>query len=74
MTITGADRFCGAGGSSIDAETVPGVRLALAANHWPKAIDVHQRGFSHAAHDCADISQVDFRRDRGSDILLASPE
>ena len=74
MTLTVTDLFCGAGGSSLGAEAVPGVKLAMAANHWPKAIEVHQRGFPDAAHDCADISQVDFRRYRGSDILIASPE
>jgi len=72
LTVT--DLFCGAGGSSIGAESVPGVRLQLAANHWPKAIEVHQENFPDAQHDCADVSQVDFRRYRASDILIASPE
>lgn len=74
MTLTVTDLFCGAGGSSIGAESVPGVKLVMAANHWRKAIDTHQANFPDAAHDCADVSQVDFRRYRSSDILLASPE
>ena len=72
LTVT--DLFCGAGGSSIGAECVPGVKLIMAANHWRKAIETHQANFPDAAHDCADVSQVDFRRYRRSDILLASPE
>ncbi len=72
LTVT--DLFCGAGGSSIGAESVPGVKLIMAANHWRKAVETHQDNFPDAAHDCADVSQVDFRRYRSSDILLASPE
>lgn len=73
MTLTATDLFCGAGGSSLGAETA-GVRLAMGANHWPKAIEVHQDNFPDAGHDCADISQVDPRRYPRTDILLASPE
>ena len=73
MTLTATDLFCGAGGSSLGAE-IAGVRLAMGANHWPKAIEVHQNNFPDAAHDCADISQVDPRRYPSTDILLASPE
>jgi DNA (cytosine-5)-methyltransferase 1 len=74
MTLTATDLFAGAGGSSIGAEGVPGVRLAYAANHWPVAVDVHQSHFPDAGHDCADISQADPRRYPRTDILLASPE
>lgn len=34
MTLTASDMFCGAGGSSIGAEGIPGVKLSLALNHW----------------------------------------
>ena len=34
--ITVTDLFCGAGGSSLGAEAVPGVQLVMAANHWSK--------------------------------------
>lgn len=47
MTLTATDLFCGAGGSSLGAETA-GVRLAMGANHWPKAIEVHQENFPDA--------------------------
>ena len=73
MTVTVTDLFCGAGGSSLGAETA-GAELVMAANHWRTAIDVHQAHFPHAGHDCADISQADPRRYPRTDILLASPE
>lgn len=74
MTLTATDLFAGAGGSSLGAEGVPGVRLAMAANHWRTAVDVHQAHFPEAGHDCADISQADPRRYPRTDLLLASPE
>lgn len=72
--ITATDLFCGAGGSSLGAESTGKVRLVMAANHWQTAIDVHQEHFPHAAHDVADISQADPRRYPASDLLIASPE
>ena len=72
--LTYTDLFCGAGGTSIGAQSVPGVRLKVAANHWAKAIEVHQSNFPDAIHDCADISQVDFRRYPRTDMLIATPE
>jgi DNA (cytosine-5)-methyltransferase 1 len=73
MTATVTDLFCGAGGSSLGAAAA-GLELVMAANHWSTAIDVHQAHFPNAAHDCADITQVDPRRYPRTDILLASPE
>lgn len=72
LTVT--DLFAGAGGSSTGAESVPGVRVRIAANHWRLAMDVHNANLPHADHDCADISQVDPRRYPHTDILWASPE
>ena len=46
----------------------------MAANHWPLAIETHNTNLPHAAHDAADISQVDPRRYPRTDILWASPE
>ena len=74
MTLTLTDLFCGAGGSSSGAAAVPGVEITMAANHWPSAIDLHQHEHPAARHDCADVTQVDFRRYPATDILLASPE
>jgi DNA (cytosine-5)-methyltransferase 1 len=73
VTATVTDLFCGAGGSSLGARAA-GLELVMAANHWSTAIDVHQVHFPDAAHDCADITQVDPRRYPRTDILLASPE
>ena len=70
-TVT--DLFCGAGGSSEGAEWA-GADVAVAANHWQTAIDVHQANHDDTRHDCADISQVDFRRYPATDILIGSPE
>lgn len=72
--ITVTDLFCGAGGSSTGAETVPGVVVRMAANHWKLAIETHNTNLPHVDHDCADISQVDPRRYPHTDILWASPE
>jgi DNA (cytosine-5)-methyltransferase 1 len=72
--LTMTDLFCGAGGSSTGAVSVPGVRVAMAANHWRLAIETHNANHPETAHDCADISQVDPRRYPSTDILWASPE
>ncbi|MCA1570770.1 MAG: DNA cytosine methyltransferase [Chloroflexi bacterium] len=74
MTLTVTDMFCGAGGSSSGAETVPGVTVRMAANHWQLAVDSHNANFPDADHDCADISATDPRRYPTTDILWASPE
>ncbi|PXY20340.1 DNA cytosine methyltransferase [Prauserella endophytica] len=72
--ITVTDLFCGAGGSGLGATAVPGVQLQMAANHSARAIETHSLNFPDCDHDCADISQVEPRRYRRSNILWASPE
>lgn len=72
--ITVTDLFCGAGGSGLGATGVPGVRLRMAANHSPRAIETHAANFPDCDHDCADISQVEPRRYGRTNILWASPE
>lgn len=72
--ITVTDLFCGAGGSGLGATSVPGVELVMAANHSPRAIETHALNFPTCEHDCADISQVEPRRYRRTNILWASPE
>ncbi|MFB7424761.1 DNA cytosine methyltransferase [Streptomyces hydrogenans] len=71
-TVT--DFFCGAGGSAQGMHLVPGVEVKIAANHWGLAIDSHALNFPEVDHDCADISQIDFRRYPRTDLLWASPE
>lgn len=72
LTLT--DLFCGAGGSSTGAISVPGLTVRMAANHARHAVDTHQANHPDADHDCADLSQVDPRRYPATDILWASPE
>ncbi|MFI0939164.1 DNA cytosine methyltransferase [Streptomyces sp. NPDC021020] len=74
MTLTAADFFAGAGGSSQGIHAVPGVQVVLAANHWALAVQTHALNFPGVEHDCADIAQVDFRRYPRVDLLWASPE
>ncbi|MBP9918062.1 MAG: DNA cytosine methyltransferase [Dermatophilaceae bacterium] len=68
------DLFAGAGGSSTGAASIPGVSVRYAANHWKRAVDVHNANHPHVDHICADISQYNPRRLRPTDILWASPE
>lgn len=74
MTITVADFFCGAGGSSTGAVQVPGIEVVAAANHWQLAVDTHNTNHPDAAHICADLSQYDPRYFPASDIGWFSPE
>ena len=74
MTLTLTDMFCGAGGSSTGAISVPGIEVRTAMNHWARAIETHNANHPDAAHVQADISQTDPRYVAHSDILWASPE
>lgn len=74
MTLTVTDLFAGAGGSSTGGTHVPGVSIRVAANHWQKAVDVHNANHPDTDHVCADISQYDPRLFPTTDILWASPE
>ncbi|BDD81444.1 DNA cytosine methyltransferase [Tsukamurella pulmonis] len=74
MTLTVADFFCGAGGSSTGAIQVPGIEVVAAANHWQLAVDTHNTNHPGAAHICADLSQYDPRYFPASDIGWFSPE
>lgn len=72
LTLT--DLFCGAGGSSTGATSVPGVNVRLAANHWDRAIETHNANHPDTEHLQADISQTDPRYIPTTDLLWASPE
>lgn len=74
LTVT--DLFCGAGGSSQGATTA-GLRLRLALNHWPRAIETHNTNFPQADHVCEDIMDMPtlrVRRLQSTHVLIASPE
>ncbi|MFH8405486.1 DNA cytosine methyltransferase [Streptomyces sp. NPDC018019] len=67
------DGFSGIGGSTFGIHLIPGQRTAMAINHWPAAVAVHQENHPDTKHDCADISQVDPRRYARTDCAWFSP-
>lgn len=68
------DIFAGAGGSSTGAAAVPGVEVAIAANHWQLAVDVHNENHPRTVHACVDLHLEDPRNFPRTDMLWASPE
>lgn len=72
LTVT--DQFCGAGGSSLGAASIPDLNVYLAMNHWALAIETHNTNFPQTYHDLADVSAVDPRRYPSTDIMITSPE
>lgn len=72
--VTVTDIFAGAGGSSTGAASVPGVHVAIAANHWQLAVAVHQENHQATEHACVDLHMEDPRRFPRTDVLWASPE
>lgn len=68
-----SDYFCGAGGSSTGGVQV-GVRVSMAVNHWPLAIETHNTNHPTTDHDQADISAADPRRYPRTTIGWFSPE
>ena len=51
------DLFCGAGGSSTGAISVPGVEVRIAANHWDIAIAIHNANHPDTDHAAVDLHQ-----------------
>ncbi|MET7956365.1 DNA cytosine methyltransferase [Streptomyces sp. NPDC005317] len=72
--LTVMDWFCGAGGSSQGAHSVPGLQVTRAANHWAKAIDSHEANFPDASHYRGDIRKAPVWDWPVTDIFWASPE
>ncbi|MFR9753919.1 DNA cytosine methyltransferase [Nocardia sp. 004] len=72
------DWFCGAGGSTQGASTVPGVRVTRAANHWDKAIETHATNYPETDHFLGDLSTEEAKEQIAkwpvADIFWASPE
>lgn len=73
MTLAIMDWFCGAGGSSQGAQAVPGVEVALAANHWDRAIETHALNFPHVDHYQGDIREAPVHTWPVADVFWASP-
>lgn len=72
LTLT--DLFCGAGGSSTGAISVPGISVRMAANHWDKAIETHNANHPETDHFLGDIRNADPYYFPSTDLLWASPE
>lgn len=75
-----ADLFCGAGGSSTGCQralTELGLEMELVCvNHWPVAIETHQRNHPEARHYVQDIATVRphlLVPEGYLDLLMASP-
>jgi len=72
--LTVMDWFCGAGGSSQGMHSIPGVRMARAANHWERAIESHAANFPTVDHYRGDIREAPVETWPVTDIFWASPE
>lgn len=66
------DLFAGAGGFSQGALEA-GMEPVFAANHWPAAVEVHERNHPGAVHATQDLQQFDWRGLPAHDIITASP-
>jgi DNA (cytosine-5)-methyltransferase 1 len=73
LDITVTDMFCGAGGSTTGAVRA-GAHVPLAINHWPVAIETHNRNYPQTTHVLTDISRADPWRYPSTTMLIASPE
>jgi len=69
---TAVDLFAGAGGFTCGAEAA-GVRVLLAANHWPAAVAAHAANHPSVEHWTQDLHQAPWERVPQHDLLLASP-
>lgn len=67
------DGFCGAGGESIGIKEAGG-QVALAANHWERAIETHSTNFPDTDHLCADLINYDWRTLPPTDFAWFSHE
>jgi DNA (cytosine-5)-methyltransferase 1 len=75
-----ADLFCGAGGSSTGARrALLGLGYSMnlcAVNHWPVAIETHQKNHPEARHYCQDVNMAkpaELVPEGKLDLLMASP-
>lgn len=66
------DLFAGWGGFTLGAEAA-GVDVVWAGNHWPLAVEAHQKNHPTTTHVCQDLRQADWRKVPEYELLLASP-
>ena len=81
VTYLVADLFAGAGGSSTGAQQairrIGGRMKLVAVNHWPVAVETHQRNHPEARHYVEDLERADPETivpEGYLDLLMASPE
>ena len=72
--LIAADLFCGAGGTSIGAESTGLALVGFALNHWSVAVETHAANFPHARHVNSRLDQVSPSECQRIDLLFASPE
>lgn len=72
MTITATDFFAGAGGSSTGLAAA-GIRVELAANHWPVSVATHEKNHPDTEHLCDNLRATNLRALPATHILWASP-
>lgn len=69
---TATDFFAGGGGSSTGLAQA-GYDIWYAANHDPASLRTHKANHPHTEHRLANLSEMDFRTLRRTDVLWASP-
>jgi len=71
------DLFCGTGDTSLGVEMALGHGPEAAVNHWPYAIQIHQKNHPHTIHFQEDVFAVDpweAARGKRVDLLVGSPD
>lgn len=66
------DLFAGLGGTSTGLESA-GLKVSVAANHWPFAVAVHQINHPSTRHVQQDLHQANWTEFGDCDALFASP-
>lgn len=66
------DLFAGAGGWTTGARQA-GVRVLMAVNHWPRAVETHSLNHPETEHVCQDLALFDHSKLPEHDLLIASP-
>jgi DNA (cytosine-5)-methyltransferase 1 len=66
------DYFAGLGGFTLGA-TQAGAEPVAALNHWPVAVDFHERNHPSVLHRCQDLTAFNPRELPPFDVLVASP-
>lgn len=68
-----ADLFCGAGGTTVGAESTGETQCEFAVNHWDRAIDTHSANHPHAKHVRSKLQDVGPSECPKINGLFASP-